>query len=211
MKIKMENVSKKYFDKTILDDINLEIVGPKFVLVKGKSGCGKTTLIKLLSSYDKKFEGAILVNELNTRKYSQKIRRNEIAFVFQDAFLEEHLTVIENIEIANKYSKRSKAELETMLSSVGLTGYEKKIVHQLSGGEQQRVGIVRALTKPSSLIICDEPTANLDEENEAIILEHLKEIAKEKLVIVVSHNQIVENYADEIYIIEGGTIKLKTV
>lgn len=209
MKINIENVTKKYFDNIILDKVNLSLDGPKFILFTGKSGCGKTTLIKLLSSYDKKFEGQVLINDLNTRKNGLAIRRNEIAFVFQDAFLEEELSVLDNINIANKFSKKNSAEIEKMLLEVGLAEMKNKKIHQLSGGEKQRVGIVRALTKPSSIIICDEPTANLDEENEANILDILKEISKTKLVIVVSHNHLVENYADEVYVIENSKIFLK--
>lgn len=186
----------------------------KFYAVMGHSGSGKTTLIKILGLMDNLTSGKYFINgkdvsSLNDVELSN-IRMNNIGFVFQDYFLDKYLRAYENVmlpmlinkEILKEDRKRIAIEL---LTSVGLADRVNHFPRELSGGEQQRICLARALANNPDYILADEPTGNLDEDNETKILEMLKKLSQEgKCVIVVSHSNEVKKYADEIINLKGG-------
>ena len=218
--LKINNCSKTYKTKTkniqVLKNINAKFNKNKFYLIIGHSGSGKTTLINILGLLDK-FDGGKYtlygndILNLNDTQISD-LRMNKIGFIFQNFCLNPNLTALENVMVPmliNKkiISKNRKDKAMELLKSVKL---ENRITHfpkELSGGEQQRVSIARALANDPNIILADEPTGNLDEENEKIILSMLKELSqKGKCVIVVSHSLEAKKYADKIYKLNNGNL-----
>ncbi len=214
--IKLEHVSKSYSAGIpALNDVNLEIEDGEFVFVVGDSGSGKSTLIKLLLKELEPTKGYIRINgrKLGDIRHKQvpKFRRN-IGVVFQDFRLLEDRNVYDNVAFAQKVvgepNSRIKRKVPLMLSVVGLAAKYRSYPRQLSGGEQQRVAIARALVNEPSILLADEPTGNLDNNNAWEIMKLLEEInAKGTTVIVVTHNlEIVKVMKKRVITVKKGTI-----
>ncbi|PEC19921.1 putative bacteriocin export ABC transporter [Bacillus cereus] len=193
--IKIHNMKKTFLDKTIFNDFNLEVKSGEFIGVYGKSGQGKTTLLNIIGTLEKPDSGEILIMEksLENKKTKRYLLRDEIGFIFQNYALIDNETVNNNLEIALKHKKMSKPQkkeaMYSALSEVGLIGYGEKKVHTLSGGEQQRIAIARLLLKDPSIILADEPTGSLDNENRDVIISLFKKLhQKGKTIIVVTHD-----------------------
>ena len=214
--LELRNVNKTYVSSKknkveALKEVNLEFKTKGLNFILGASGSGKSTLLNLIGGIDKPTSGEILINgnkvgekELPLDEY----RGNYISFIFQDFNLLPNLTIYDNIGIVyGKNEEGIKERIEKILKAVGLEGYENRYPNELSGGQIQRVAIARALAKESSIILADEPTGNLNKENSENVCDILKQISKEKLVIVVSHNEELANkYGDRIIRIEDGKI-----
>ncbi|CUB45576.1 MULTISPECIES: putative bacteriocin export ABC transporter [Bacillus cereus group] len=193
--IKIHNLKKTFLDKTIFNDFNLEVKSGEFIGVYGKSGQGKTTLLNIIGTLEKPDSGEILIMDksLENRRTKRYLLRNEIGFIFQNYALIDNETVNNNLEIALKHKKMSKPQkkeaMYSVLNEVGLIGYGEKKVHTLSGGEQQRIAIARLLLKDPSIILADEPTGSLDNENRDVIISLFKKLhQKGKTIIVVTHD-----------------------
>ncbi|MBE6649137.1 MAG: ABC transporter ATP-binding protein/permease [Ruminococcaceae bacterium] len=220
--IRAEGVTKKYETKSGdvvgVDQINIEIKKNGLYMILGKSGCGKTTLLNVLSGLDSYDEGHIYVNDKDMACFSEdeldRYRNINIGFIFQEFNLLPELTVYDNLrlvlEIQNCEGEKEinvKTVIEENLKRVGLEGYNQRKVFQLSGGERQRVAIARVLIKNPSIIFADEPTGNLDGHTSKAIFELLKEISKEYIVIVVTHDkEFARRYGDEVINVENGKI-----
>lgn len=187
-----------------------------FYAILGKSGCGKTTLINIIGLINDFDSGNYYFNGRNIKELDDNelsiIRCNNIGFVFQDFYLNKNLTAFENVllplTINNKISKENmRDKVFDLLKTFDLEDRANHFPDELSGGEQQRVAIARSLVNDPSLIICDEPTGNLDEENEKIIFDILLDLKKQgKCIIVVSHSDAVKKYADFILNIRNGKV-----
>lgn len=184
------------------------------VFILGKSGSGKSTLLNLLGGLDQPTSGEIIVEGRSLKKYKaadyDDYRNQYIGFIFQEYNLLKDLNVRENIELALRISKDAGAEekIERALQAVGLNAdYKERKVDELLGGEKQRMAIARAVVKNSKLILADEPTGNLDSRTGAAIWEILKNLSKEQLVVVVSHDrESAQQYGDRIIEIADGSI-----
>lgn len=198
--LKLENITKYYYSSSsvtcALRKINLEFNIGEFVAITGESGSGKTTLLNILSGLDSYEDGEMYFYDQKTSYFDnsdwEKYRKEEISFIFQNYNLIDSFNVLENVIVSyliNGYSyKVAKHKSKEILKFVGLEKDLKKKASKLSGGQKQRLAIARALAKETKIIVADEPTGNLDNENGNAILKLLKEISKEKLVIVVTHN-----------------------
>ena len=226
--LKLKNVSKFYYNKGIIASgitkINLELKMGEFVAITGESGSGKSTLLNVISGLDSYEEGEMYINGKETSHYTEKdfedYRRKYIANIFQNFNLVNSYTVYQNVELAlllNGYKKRQiKKRVLDIIKQVGLSKFKNTKVSKLSGGQKQRVAIARAMVKETPIIVADEPTGNLDTESAKDIIKILKEVAKNKLVIIVTHNiEQVEEYATRIITMNDGRIiedrKLKEV
>lgn len=213
--ITMTNVSKKYLvgdhQFNALKNVNLTIAEGKVVVILGPSGVGKSTLLNLLGGLDNPSEGKIIVNNENIENYSDNelanYRANTVGFVFQFYNLIPTLTVHENISLVKEISPNPLSANE-MLKEVGLLDHAKKFPSELSGGEQQRVSIARALAKNPKILLCDEPTGALDSETGVMVLKLLLKMAKEynKTVIIVTHNQNIAKIGDITIKVKNGQI-----
>ena len=190
--IKIKGLHKSYRrGKEIIPNLDLELGETGLTMIVGKSGCGKTTLLNIIGAMDLDFEGQVLVDDLDLKKASYKeivdYRNFTSAFVFQKNSLFEFLTVEENLRLCMNIQNNT-ADISDALERVGLKGFEHKKVKALSGGEKQRVAIARALIKNSKIIFADEPTSALDTKNAHKIFQLFKEISKDKLVVLVTHD-----------------------
>lgn len=217
MVIKAEYLVKKYNEKlTAVNDVSFTLEKGKFYVIMGHSGSGKTTLLQLMGILDKATSGELYIDGENVNNLNEnekaRIRMEKIGFVFQGFHLNPKLKAYENVMlpmyINEKYqSKELKEKAVKLLESVGLNERVNHFPKELSGGEQQRVAIARALANNPCCILADEPTGNLDVENELRVLEILKQLSKEgKCVLVVSHNDVVKKYADKIFYMNKGSI-----
>ncbi|MDR2266629.1 MAG: ABC transporter ATP-binding protein/permease [Christensenellaceae bacterium] len=195
-----------------LKDISLVFPDMGLVFVVGKSGCGKTTFLNLLGGFDRADDGEILVDGYSTSNYSEKqwdwYRNSRIGFVFQDNNLLDSYTVANNIKLAlNLQGNKNIDAIKAALPNVGLDGIENRRTNELSGGQKQRIAIARAIVKESKIILADEPTGNLDSETGRQIFQLLKDISKNKLVVVVSHDkEAAVAYGDRIIEMSDGVI-----
>ncbi len=216
--MKISNISKSYYlngsEISILKNASFEFKKGNFYAIIGHSGVGKSTLLNILGLLDDIDNGEYLidetpVNELNDKEKSE-LRLYKFGFVFQSFYLNPRLKAYENVMIPmfiNKKKKNNKEEAIQLLSKFKLENRINHYPRELSGGEQQRVSLARALANDPDIILADEPTGNLDKENEKIIFDELKKLTKEnKIVIVVSHNEIVKKYADVILTIKDGAL-----
>ena len=204
--VKLENVSKIYGTGEVkivaVDGISFEIAKGEFVVIVGPSGAGKTTVLNILGGMDKPTSGKIYVDGRNIAGYSGRqltsYRREDIGFVFQFYNLVPNLTALENVELALQIC-REPLDAATVLAEVGLKGRFGNFPAQLSGGEQQRVSIARALAKNPKLLLCDEPTGALDYQTGKAILKLLQDMCREKgmTVIVITHNSALTPMADK--------------
>lgn len=215
--LKCENVSKYYFKSKekleILNNITYNFERGKFYCIIGKSGAGKSTLIQMLGLLSNSSNGKIFINNIDTSEMSDNeianIRNQNIGFVFQSFYLNPLMTALENVMLptyANKKlnSKERKQNAISILKKLDLSERINHFPRELSGGEQQRVAIARALVNNPDIILADEPTGNLDFENEIKILKILKKLSENgKCVIVVSHNEKTKEYADKILTIKN--------
>ena len=213
--IEIKNVYKVFktgkIKNTVLNDINLSIEEGEILIILGPSGSGKTTLLNVVSGLDKITKGKISYNGKNISKYSDmrmtKFRKKNLGFIFQTYNLLEHLNVYENVLVGSSLGK-VKVDIDEIIETVGLKKHKKKYMHQLSGGEQQRVSIARALAKKPAVMFCDEPTGALDEKTGKIVLESLVE-ANNKLkttMIIVTHNPGIALIGDRIIKMNSGKI-----
>lgn len=215
--ISLKRISKSFGDNTILDNVNVEINQGQFVVIYGQSGGGKSTLLNIIGLIDNDFGGVITVMGKNNPKLNSKetqnLLRNHISYLFQNYGLIDNETVMQNLDIlfTRKVSKNDKAlTSKQALKKVGLDeSYLNRKVFTLSGGEQQRIALAKVIIKDSDIIICDEPTGSLDEENKFNIIDILKQMA-EKTIIIVSHDQELFKYADVVYKLEDKTLKLQS-
>ncbi|WP_405321967.1 ABC transporter ATP-binding protein [Frisingicoccus sp.] len=218
--VKLENVTKVYhmgeIDIHAADGIDFEIMKGEFVVIVGPSGAGKTTVLNVLGGMDTATDGAIWVDGKNIAKYNKNeltsYRRDDIGFVFQFYNLVPNLTALENVELALQICKNP-LNARVVLRDVGLEGRMKNFPAQLSGGEQQRVSIARALAKNPKLLLCDEPTGALDYNTGKQILKLLQDMCREKgmTVIVITHNQAIAPMADRVIRIKNGKVSSMTV
>lgn len=213
--IEIKNVYKVYktgkIKTTVLNDINLNIKKGEILVILGPSGSGKTTLLNVVSGLDKITKGKISYNGKNISKYSDrkmtKFRKKNLGFIFQTYNLLEHLNVYENVLVGSSLGK-AKVDIDSIIDTVGLKRHKKKYMHELSGGEQQRVSIARALAKMPEVMFCDEPTGALDEKTGKKVLESLVE-ANQKLgttMIIVTHNPGIAQIGDRIIRMNSGKI-----
>lgn len=217
--LKLENVSKFYYNKGLISSgitkVNLELNFGEFVAITGESGSGKSTLLNVISGLDSYEEGEMYINGKETSHYTEKdfeeYRKKYIANIFQSFNLINSYTVYQNIELVlllNGYKKRKiKKKVLDIIEKVGLTKFKNTKVSKLSGGQKQRVAIARAMVKNTPIIVADEPTGNLDSKSAKDVIEILKNVAKDKLVIVVTHNiEQIENIATRIIKMHDGRI-----
>lgn len=213
--IEFKDVTKEYdMGETKLfavDKINFTINEGEFVVVLGPSGAGKSTVLNLLGGMDYATSGEILINGMNITHYKDneltEYRAANIGFVFQFYNLIPTLTALENVALTKEIVKNSMRP-EEVLKSVGLKDHMNKFPSQLSGGEQQRVSIARAICKNPTMLLCDEPTGALDIETGIVILSLLQKLSREKnkTVIIVSHNAALAQAADKVIRIRNGKI-----
>ncbi len=217
--LKLENITKDYVsgDTTVeaLKGINIEFRKSEFVSILGQSGCGKTTLLNIIGGLDRYTEGNLIINGKSTKKFKDKdwdsYRNYSVGFVFQNYNLISHQTVLSNVELALTLSGVSKKERKERaikaLKDVGLEEQTHKKPNELSGGQMQRVAIARALVNNPDIILADEPTGALDTKTSVQIMEILKEISKDRLIIMVTHNpELAEKYSTRIVKILDGVI-----
>lgn len=213
--IKAKNVTKIYNsgskEVVAINDISFTINENEFVVILGPSGAGKTTILNLLGGMDTLTSGSLISNGIDLSNVKDReltnYRRNEVGFVFQFYNLIPNLTTLENVELASELCKNH-LSCEEVLESVGLKERMNNFPSALSGGEQQRVSIARAVTKNPSILLCDEPTGALDYETGKKILGLLYDICKKekKVVIVVTHNTAIKEMADKVIYIKNGKI-----
>ena len=221
--LKLENITKIYegknFKQIALNDVTLAFRNNEFVSILGPSGSGKTTLLNIIGGLDKYTYGNLIIDGVSTRKYKERdwnnYRSKKVGFIFQSYNLINHQTVLSNVllslNIAGKPKKESIKLAKKVLKDVGLENYIKKKPKELSGGQMQRVAIARALVTNPDIILCDEPTGALDSQTSIQIMELLKKISKEKLVIMVTHNVTLANkYSDRVIALNDGVITYDT-
>lgn len=218
--LQLSNISKSYsvadFTQTALDNVSISFRDNEFVAILGPSGSGKTTLLNIVGGLDRYDSGSLSIDGINTADYKDRdwdtYRNNRIGFVFQSYNLIPHQTVLSNVELALTLSgvsrdERKKRAVEA-LSEVGLGEHVNKKPNQLSGGQMQRVAIARALINDPEILLADEPTGALDSETSVQIMSLLTEIAKDRLVIMVTHNpELAEEYATRIVNLKDGVLK----
>ena len=212
--VKLDKVSKIYkmgeVEIRAVDNISFEISKGEFVVVVGPSGAGKTTVLNILGGMDTATKGNVFVDGSNIAKYNNRqltaYRRDDIGFVFQFYNLVPNLTALENVELAMQICKNP-LDAKKVLCEVGLEDRMGNFPAQLSGGEQQRVSIARALAKNPKLLLCDEPTGALDYQTGKAILKLLQDMCREKgmTVIVITHNSALTPMADRVIHIKKGT------
>lgn len=220
--IKLKNVVKTYSvgEKKFnaLDKVSFSINKGEFVVILGPSGAGKSTLLNLLGGMDKVTSGTIQVGDKVISKYSDKeltnYRAEDVGFIFQFYNILPTLTVLENVQIVNDIVKKPK-NAKKILREVDLENHYNKFPNQLSGGEQQRVSIARAIAKDPVLLLCDEPTGALDSKTGAQVLKLLKKQCDanngENTVIVVTHNSLIADVADRVIRLKNGKVESNVI
>lgn len=208
--IETRHLYKRFGDVTALDDINLRITQGEFVAIMGASGSGKTTLMNILTCLDTATEGQVFLDGTDAAALDEEGRRRfraeKIGLVFQQFHLIPFLTALENIMLAQHYhSVVDEAAARKVLEQVGLGHRVTHLPSQLSGGEQQRVCIARALVNEPPVIFADEPTGNLDEENEQRVLDLLTDLHRQgRTIVMVTHNPTLGQFADRILRLQHG-------
>jgi len=217
--LQIKNISKQYKTGSLvqkaLDNVSLDLRDSEFVAVLGPSGSGKTTLLNIIGGLDRYDSGELIINSVSTKEYKNKdwdsYRNHSIGFVFQSYNLIQHQSVLANVELAltiggvsrGERKKRAKKALE----DVGLAEHIHKRPNQLSGGQMQRVAIARALVNDPDILLADEPTGALDSQTSIQVMELLKEVAKDRLVVMVTHNpELAQEYATRIIRLKDGHV-----
>lgn len=214
--VELKNVSRYYKvgqqKNYALKKVSFGIEEGEFVVILGASGAGKSTMLNLLGGIDRADEGEILVAGEDIAKLSEKelskYRAKRVGFVFQFYNLIPTLTVKENVELMRELKKDALGASKA-LQKVGLSGHERKFPEQLSGGEQQRVSIARAIAKNPDILLCDEPTGALDAETGCMVLLELQKLSRDegKTVLLVTHNANIARAADRVIHVRSGEIK----
>ena len=216
----VKNLTKKYGTKDKTEEVialnNVSLVFPDtgFIAIYGASGCGKSTLLNVLGGLDQADTGEMIVNGRSTSGFTShdwnSYRNQEVGFVFQNYFLLPHLNVFDNIAVTLQMAKQTdnlQEKIHNALNQVDLAKFGKRYPRQLSGGQQQRVAIARALIANPAIILTDEPTGALDEKSSKMVMKTLKDISKDHLVVMVTHNErMAKEYADRLIEISYGTI-----
>lgn len=216
--IELKDVCKEYksgkIRNSVLNNINLTIEKGEIIVILGPSGSGKTTLLNVISGLDRISSGKIMYDGKNISKYSDirmtRFRKKRLGFIFQTYNLLEHLNVYENVLVGSSLGKKN-VDVDKIIDTVGLLKHKKKYMYQLSGGEQQRVSIARALAKMPDVMFCDEPTGALDEKTGKIVLKSLVD-ANNKLkttMIIVTHNPGIAQIGDVVIRMNSGKITEK--
>ena len=214
--VKFENVTRVYtsgdHELKALDGVNLSLEEGKFVVILGPSGAGKSTLLNLLGGLDSPTSGKITVNGRDISTLSDNeladYRAETVGFVFQFYNLIPTLTVYENVALVKEISANALSP-EKMIAEVGLADHMKNFPAELSGGEQQRVSIARALAKNPKILLCDEPTGALDSQTGVLVLKLLLSMARNygKTIVIVTHNQNIAKMADVVVQVKNGKIR----
>ena len=217
--LEIKNITKIYktgsFTQKALNKVNINFRENEFVSILGPSGSGKTTLLNVIGGLDKYDSGDLVINEVSTKKYKDKdwdtYRNHRIGFIFQSYNLIPHQTVLSNVELALTLSGIGKRERRKRaikaLKEVGLGEHIHKKPNQMSGGQMQRVAIARALINNPDILLADEPTGALDSETSVQIMNLLKKISKDKLVIMVTHNpELANEYSNRIISLKDGEV-----
>lgn len=215
--VEFKNVNRTYqvgdHEQKALVDVNLSLEKGKMIVILGPSGAGKSTFLNLLGGLDSPTSGTIIVDgkDISTLSNDElaEYRAAKVGFVFQSYNLIPTLTVEENVDLVREIAPNA-MDTKEMLDDVGLLDHSKKFPAELSGGEQQRVSIARALAKNPEILLCDEPTGALDSETGVVVLKVLMKMAKTygKTIVVVTHNQSIAGIADEVIKVKNGKIKL---
>ncbi len=214
--VKFDNVTRVYktgeHELKALDNVSFTLDEGKFVVILGPSGAGKSTLLNMLGGLDSPTSGTITVNDKDISRLSDNelsdFRASTVGFVFQFYNLIPTLTVYENVELVSEISKNH-LDAKQMIEEVGLSDHMHNFPSELSGGEQQRVSIARALCKNPRILLCDEPTGALDSETGVMVLKLLLKMAKSygKTIVIVTHNQSIAKMADVIIRVKNGKIR----
>jgi putative ABC transport system permease protein len=217
--LQIKNIKKQYITgdlvQNALNDVSLNLRNNEFVAILGPSGSGKTTLLNIIGGLDNYDSGDLIINDISTKKYTDRdwdsYRNHTIGFVFQSYNLIPHQTILSNVELALTISGISKSERRKKaikaLEEVGLGDQIHKKPNQMSGGQMQRVAIARALVNNPDILLADEPTGALDSDTSMQVMELLKEVAKERLVVMVTHNpELAQEYATRIVRVKDGVI-----
>ena len=213
--LEIRGISKKFGSKQVLSDITVSLDKGVYGLL-GKNGAGKTTLLNIISGIEKIDSGELLINGNNISNLKDEeisiIRNQMIGFIFQDFFLDDNLKAYENVIlpmiINNKIEDKNREKLAIdLLKKLNIETRKNHYPNELSGGEKQRVAIARALANDPLILLCDEPTGNLDEENENKIFSILKDLSIQgKCIIVVSHSNEVKKFADKVLYLKQGKL-----
>ena len=217
--LEIKKITKIYetdgFKQKALDNVSINFRDNEFASILGPSGSGKTTLLNIIGGLDKYDSGDLIINEVSTKKYKDRdwdsYRNHRVGFVFQSYNLIAHQSILQNVELSLTLSGISKTErrkrAKKILKSVGLERHINKLPNQLSGGQMQRVAIARALINDPDILLADEPTGALDSETSKQIMELLKGVANNKLVIMVTHNpELATNYSSRIIKLKDGKV-----
>lgn len=214
--IRLKNIKKSFGSRILFDNVNIEIEDGEFVGLVGRSGCGKSTLLNIMGLITKVDHGNISIgSEKNLKinsKAALKLRRNTIGYLFQNYGLIDEETVKWNLLLSLEYKKLNKKEkikkIETLLSDFNLNGFINKKIYELSGGEQQRVAIIKLILQESKIILADEPTSGLDIENVKFVMNSLKKLNESGATIVmVTHNLDLQKYFSRIIDVESFSLK----
>lgn len=207
MMISIRNLSKKFGDHIIFDNYSLDVDKGEYVAIVGPSGKGKTTLLNMMGLLEKQNSGTITIAgvtnpNLDSHK-GRELLRNKMSYVFQNYGLIDNETVRYNLKIATRFINRTKEQeeeaIKSVLNKVGLPGFERKKIYELSGGEQQRVALARIILKPSELVLADEPTGSLDAFNRDMVLSILRELNERgRTIVVVTHDDVVKHQAKRV-------------
>ena len=215
--LEIKNVSKIYGELKALDDVSLSVEKGEWVAIMGPSGSGKSTMMNIIGCMDKPSRGQVLLDGVDISKESSKklteIRRDKIGLIFQQFHMVSYLTAVENVMVSQYYhSMPDEQEALEALERVGLKQRAHHLPSQLSGGEQQRVCVARALINHPEIILADEPTGNLDEANENIVLDLFRQLHREgTTLIVVTHDPEVGEAAQRMIVLEHGRVAREVV
>lgn len=215
--LELKNVSKIYGELHALDNVSLKVEKGEWVSIMGPSGSGKSTMMNIIGCMDKPTKGEVLLDGVDISKESSKnlttIRRDKIGLIFQQFHLVNYLTAVENVMLAQYYhSIPDEKEAMEALERVGLADRAKHLPSQLSGGEQQRVCVARALINYPEIILADEPTGNLDEANEKIVVDLFHKLHSEgTTLIVVTHDPEVAEVAQRMIVLRSGKLSKEVV
>lgn len=208
--IKISHLCKNFGEIKALQDINFSVLQGQWLAIMGPSGSGKSTLLNILSLMDEQSNGEYFLDGTNVQSLDEsakiKIRREKIGLIFQQFHLIPYLNALENVMLAQFYhSSVDEEDARAVLEKVGLAHRLKHLPSELSGGEQQRLCIARALINNPELLLADEPTGNLDEANEKIVLDLLKQLKNEgKTIVLITHNETLGKQADTMMILRHG-------